>query len=107
MKYYFISDIKIHNQKQYNLYLTVIDKVFSRYKGKYPAVDNHPEVIEGDWNSDRLVIVSFDSRTDFEDFYYSKDYQEILKHRLNSVYCTNLLVKGKDEKNNSFIEDSD
>ena len=102
MSYYFIASIKIHNQKEYKKYLAKIDEIFSRYKGTYLAVDSQPDVIEGDWNSDRIVRMSFDTKTNFEDFYYLIEYQGILKHRLNSAYCTSLLVKGKNYHNNNL-----
>jgi len=100
MSYYFVANIKIHDQNEYNKYLEKIYEVFSRYNGKYLAVDKNPKIIEGDWNYSRIIIIEFNSKSDFNDFYYSKDYQEILKHRLISSECNSLLVKGKNADTN-------
>ena len=94
--YYFIADIKINDMNEYQKYLDKVDEIFSGYKGKYLVLDDNPKVLEGDCKHSRTVIISFDTEQDFNEWYYSKDYQEILKFRLNSAECDTILVKGKE-----------
>lgn len=94
MPYYFIANIKIHNEQEYKKYIVKSGKIFSRYNGEYLAVDNNPEVLEGDWKYSRTVIIKFDSREEFSNWYNSPEYQEILRHRLSSSDCDTILVKG-------------
>ena len=98
MSYFFLAHIKINDEKEYQKYLDHADEVFARYKGRYLAVDNSPEILEGDWGYDRAVVIQFESRKDFMEWYNSKGYQEILKFRLKAADCDSILVKGKEFK---------
>ena len=73
-----------------------VDEVFKKYKGKYLCVDDKPKIIEGKLDSARLVLIEFESENDFNDWYYSNDYQTILKHRLRGAVCNSITVKGSD-----------
>jgi uncharacterized protein (DUF1330 family) len=94
MKYYFVAQIKIHNQIEYQKYLDKVDDIFSKFKGKYLAVDNFPIRLEGKWDYTKSVIIEFNSKKDFNDWYYSTEYQKILKHRLNAAACDTILLEG-------------
>jgi uncharacterized protein (DUF1330 family) len=94
MAYFFIAQIKINDKAGYQNYVSRAGEIFSKYRGKYLAVDNNPEVLEGRWNYTRTVLIRFDSRNDFNDWYHSEEYQEILKYRLKSADCDSLLVEG-------------
>jgi uncharacterized protein (DUF1330 family) len=94
MSVYFVVQAKIRDEAEYGRYLEVIDDVFSRYKGEYLAVDDAPVVLEGTWDYSRVVIIRFDTRDEFDEWYYSRDYQEILKYRLNGANCDTLLING-------------
>jgi uncharacterized protein (DUF1330 family) len=96
MIHYFIAQIKIHNQDEYEKYLEKVDDIFSKYKGEYLAVDENPLLLEGDWNYTKSVLIKFNSKQDFADWYYSDDYQQILKHRLSASECDTILLKGLD-----------
>jgi uncharacterized protein (DUF1330 family) len=94
MVHYFLAQVKINNPDEYQKYLDKIDDVFSRYKGEYLSVDESPIILEGDWKYDKTVIIKFKSKQDFEDWYFSDDYQEILRYRLNSSKCDTVLLEG-------------
>lgn len=94
MAYYFIVSIAIHDEAEYQRYIDQCDAVFAKYKGKYLAVDNAFEVIEGSSDGTRKVIIRFDTKEDFDSWYYSEDYQAILTHRLGGATCNAVLVKG-------------
>ena len=98
MPYYFIAQIKITDPVEYQKYLDSAGEVFSKYKGMYLAVDNNPLVLEGSWDYTRTVIIQFESKTDFENWYNSKEYQNILKHRLAGAICDTVLVEGLEVK---------
>ena len=95
MSYYFLAHIRIHDEGEYQKYLDRADEVFARYKGTYVVVDSDPEILEGEWSYDRAVVIQFESREDFMEWYNSEDYQEILKFRLKAADCDTILVKGK------------
>lgn len=95
MSCYFVANIKITDDKEYNNYLAEVDKVFAKYNGKYLALDENPTLLEGKWDYSRSIIIEFESESDFKEWYYSDDYQRILKHRLTAAVCDTILVKGK------------
>ena len=96
MTHYFAAQIRIHDPEEYEKYLENFDEIFSQYKGEYLAIDESPTVLEGKWDYTKSVLVKFSSRQDFEDWYYSEDYQRILKHRLNASDCDTILLEGLD-----------
>jgi uncharacterized protein (DUF1330 family) len=94
MIYYFVAQIRINDPVEYEKYLEHFDEIFSQYKGEYLAIDESPALLEGSWDYTKSVLVKFNSKKDFEDWYYSADYQGILKHRLNAAKCDTILVEG-------------
>lgn len=95
MNYYFVANISINDDQEYQKYLDRAGEIFARYNGRYLAVDNEPELLEGDWNYQRAVLICFDSREDFKAWYDSEKYQDILKYRLKAADCDTILVKGR------------
>jgi uncharacterized protein (DUF1330 family) len=94
MSYYFIAQIKINDETEYQKYIDAADEVFKKYNGEYLSVDDGPKILEGDWNYSRTVLIRFETKDDFNDWYNSTDYQNILSHRLNAAECDTILIKG-------------
>ncbi|WP_319475495.1 DUF1330 domain-containing protein [Marispirochaeta aestuarii] len=95
MSVYFLAQIKIIDDSQYQKYLDKCDEIFSNYKGKYLAVDPRPEIMEGEWNYSRSVLIEFTDKLEFDKWYNSEGYQEILKFRLAGAECDSILITGK------------
>ncbi len=89
-----MAAISIRDKEEYKRYLERADEVFARYGGEYLAVDNDPQVLEGKWESERAVLIRFNSKEEFEAWYRSDDYQAILKHRFRASECNTILIKG-------------
>ena len=94
MKYYFVANIKIDNPDEYQKYLNEADEIFSKYNGKYLALDDSPLVLEGKWDYSRVVIIEFQSKSEFNKWYKSEDYQRILQYRLRAADCDTILIEG-------------
>lgn len=97
MSYYFIAQIKIHDETEYQMYIDKSEEIFMKYNGEYLSVDNAPEILEGKWPYTRSVLIKFKSKNDFKKWYQSDEYGEILRHRLNAAICDSILSKGIDE----------
>ncbi len=93
MSVYFMANILISNDQNYQLYLDLSEEIFARYNGTYLAVDNMPEVLEGEWSYSRAVLIRFDTKEDFDAWYRSDDYQEILQYRLSASKCDSILIQ--------------
>lgn len=90
-----MANILICNDQEYQSYLDRSEEVFARYKGSYLAVDSSPKVLEGEWKYSRAVLIHFDKQADFDAWYRSDEYQEILKYRLSASECDTILIQGK------------
>jgi uncharacterized protein (DUF1330 family) len=95
MKVYFIVSAKMKDEVEYKKYLEKCDEFFCKYKGRYLAVDEDFRIIEGKNNSSRIILIEFDSESDFDEWYKSDEYQGILGFRLNGSDCNSVLVHGK------------
>lgn len=93
MSFLFIVNINITDECMYDKYLEKCDAVFSNFKGTYRVVTDSPEIIEGHWPYRRLVVIEFQCREDFDEWYNSAEYQSILKFRLNGATCASMLVE--------------
>ncbi len=92
MSCYFVAQIRIDKPDEYNKYLEGVDEVFSKFKGKYLAVDTNPLVLEGEWAYSRVVMIEFPNEEEFRRWYESPEYQAIVTHRLKGAKCDTLLV---------------
>jgi len=96
MSIYFTANIKIVNTELYQKYLDRADEVFAKFNGEYLAVDNFPQLLEGSKKHGRMVIIKFETKQDFDRWYFSDEYQELLTLRLAAADCDTVLVKGLD-----------
>lgn len=94
MCYYFVAQIKIKDKNEYQNYIDRAGVIFKKYNGEYLSIDNDPVILEGKWDYTRLVMIKFKSKVDFEDWYNSNEYKEILKYRLTAADCDTILIKG-------------
>jgi len=95
MSVYFIAYIKMKDESEYSKYLEKVDEVFGEYEGRYVVLDDNPEILEGEWEYDRAVMIEFENRNKLHEWYFSEEYQQILKHRLKGAVCRTIVVQGK------------
>ena len=95
MKVYFVVCAKMKDTVEYKKYLEKCDEVFAKYNGRYLAVDENFKVIEGKNDSSRIILIEFESESDFNEWYNSKEYQGIVGYRLDGSDCNSVLVHGK------------
>jgi uncharacterized protein (DUF1330 family) len=96
MSAYFIACINIHDRRLYQKYLDKCDSIFERYEGEYLAVDEAPQTLEGNRSSGRVVLIRFPSEEALRRWYFSEEYQEILRFRLAAAECEAVMVHGRE-----------
>jgi uncharacterized protein (DUF1330 family) len=69
-------------------------KVFQRYSGTLLAADEAPRVVEGQWDREKVVLVSFPDEAAFREWAESPDYQQISEDRRAGADTVVLLVQG-------------
>jgi uncharacterized protein (DUF1330 family) len=94
MTVYAIAQLTITDRAAYNRYQSRFMGVMNRYKGRVLAADEHPQVVEGQWDREKLVLLSFPDEAAFREWADSPDYQQIVKDRKAGSTAVVLLVKG-------------
>jgi uncharacterized protein (DUF1330 family) len=94
MSVYAIAQLWIHDSAAYGRYLNRFMDVFKNYNGRVLVADESPMIIEGAWDGDKVVVLSFPDETSFRAWVESPDYLEIAKDRKAGARSVILLVKG-------------
>ena len=81
MTVYAIASLKITDRDAYNRYQAAFMEVFQRYSGTLLAADEAPRIIEGEWDRDKVVLMSFPDEAAFREWAESPDYQRISEDR--------------------------
>ncbi len=94
MSVYFVGHVKIKDRAAYDRYAEGFPRVFSKFKGTLLAADFEAEVMSGEWDADRLVIMSFPDKPSLMEWLTSDEYREIGVHRDEGADVTAILAKG-------------
>ncbi len=94
MSAYLIAQISITDRTAYSAYEDGFMEIFQRFKGKMLAVDEKPDVLEGEWPCTRTVLVEFPSKEEALAWYRSDDYQALAQHRFSASDGNTVMVNG-------------
>jgi uncharacterized protein (DUF1330 family) len=90
---YAIAALKFTDRDAYNRYQAAFMDVFQRYSGTLLAADEAPRVIEGEWNRDKVVLMSFPDEASFREWAESPEYQRISEDRRTGADTVVVLVQ--------------
>ena len=96
MTVYALAQLTIHDRARYDRYQSRFMEVLKRHKGRVLAADERPQVVEGTWEREKVVLLSFADEAAYRAFAESADYQAIAVDRLAGADAVVLLVKGID-----------
>lgn len=94
MPVYVVAQGRIENREMLDQYVSKAIPTITGAGGRILGFDETPEMIEGDVEHPRTVILEFPSREAFRTWYDSSDYQAILPLRLDSTPGTLIVVNG-------------
>ena len=94
MTVYAIAQLRFTDRAAYDRYQMRFMGVFSRYRGTLLAADEHPQIVEGSWDREKVVLMSFPDQHEFRSWSESAEYQEISKDRDAGADTVVLLVEG-------------
>jgi uncharacterized protein (DUF1330 family) len=94
MTVYALAQLSMKNREAYNRYQARFMGVFRKFRGTLLAADEHPAVLEGTWERDKVVLMSFPSEEAFREWQESEAYLEIAKDRKEGAHAVVLLIKG-------------
>jgi uncharacterized protein (DUF1330 family) len=91
---YAIAQLRFTDRAAYDRYQMRFMDVFGHYRGTLLAADERPQVVEGRWDRDKVVLMSFPDEAEFRCWSESLEYQNISKDREAGADAVVLLVKG-------------
>jgi uncharacterized protein (DUF1330 family) len=94
MTVYVIVQLKITDRAAYDRYQAHFFDVFKKFSGRLLSADESPTVLEGTWDRDKLVLMSFPDEAAFQAWASSPEYLEISKDRKAGAQGIVLLAKG-------------
>jgi len=94
MTLYVIAQLKVMDRAAYDRYQARFFDVFRKFNGQLLSADESSSVVEGDWNRDKLVLMSFPDEAAYRAWADSPEYLEISKDRKAGAQAVVLLAKG-------------
>ena len=94
MTVYAIAQLRFTDRAAYDRYQVRFMEVFRQYRGTLLAADERPQVVEGCWDREKVVLMSFPDEAEFRSWSESPQYQSISKDREAGADSVVLLVKG-------------
>jgi uncharacterized protein (DUF1330 family) len=91
---YAIAELRFTDREAYHRYQAAFMEVFRRYSGTLLAADEAPRVIEGQWDRDKVVLMSFPDEAAFREWAESPDYQRISEDRRAGADTVVVLAQG-------------
>lgn len=96
MTVYAVAQLRFTDRGAYDRYQARFMEVFTRFSGRLLAADEAPQVVEGSWDREKFVLMSFPDAAAFRDWSESTAYQEISRDRRAGADAVVLLVRGLD-----------
>ena len=94
MTVYVIVQLKMTDRAAYDRYQARFFDVFKKFQGRLLSADESPVVLEGAWDREKLVLMSFPDEAEFRAWADSPEYLEISKDRNAGAQGIVLLAKG-------------
>ena len=94
MAVYVIAQLSFRDRPAYDRYQGRFMGVFQKFDGRLLAADEKPRALEGAWERDKVVMMSFPDEAAATRFMESPEYREIAVDRIKGAEALVLLVKG-------------
>jgi uncharacterized protein (DUF1330 family) len=94
MPAYVVARLTITDKETYARYSAGFMDIFMPHGGKVLAVDEAPEIIEGDWRCTRTVLLEFPNKDVMRAWYGSAEYQSLVQHRFAASTADIVLLDG-------------
>ena len=94
MSAYVIVEIEILDPAGYEEYKKLASATVENYGGKYVVRGGRTEVLEGDWNPKRIVVLKFESVRRAKEWLICEEYREPRKMRHRTAKTNMIVVEG-------------
>jgi uncharacterized protein (DUF1330 family) len=83
---YFVVNVEVRDPEGYKEYTSQTPGTVDRYGGRFVARGGTVDVLEGQWDPKRVVLIEFPDRERALEWYHSAEYQAIIP--LREKYAT-------------------
>ena len=89
-----IFNIDVTNPEDYNEYITKVKPIVEKYGGEYIVRSGTNQVVEGNWQYSRTIVLKFPSYEKALEWYNSEEYQPIKQIRLDNAISNGIIIQG-------------
>ncbi|GJL95687.1 MAG: hypothetical protein DHS20C05_20920 [Hyphococcus sp.] len=90
---YAISHVSVKDDDLYHRFWSRFEKVIIRYEGQILSADAHPGLIEGAWEEDIVLLLSFPSKAAFEAWQNSLECKKLINDKQQSASFSTILAE--------------
>lgn len=94
MKVYIVASIRIIDMERFSIYGQRVAELLPIHGGRFIIRGGDSQVIDGDWEPDRIVVIEFPSRQAYQAFHDDPAYQEVVPIRQSASHASLVLVEG-------------
>ncbi|HYE46832.1 MAG TPA: DUF1330 domain-containing protein [Caulobacter sp.] len=94
MSHYVVAQMTITDRDSYGRYQAAFMPVLMQYGGRLLAATEAPQVVEGDWAHQKIILLSFADEAAMRRWAESPEYQAISTDRKAGAYGVVLSVPG-------------
>jgi uncharacterized protein (DUF1330 family) len=94
MPVYVLAQLKFKDRRAYDRYQAAFAGVFRQFNGRLLVADESPQVLEGGWTRDKVVLMSFPDEASCLAWSGSPAYQAIAVDRKAGADAVVLMLKG-------------
>lgn len=98
MSVYIIAQLRFTRRELYDRYQARFFEVFRKFSGKLLVADERPQVLEGTFERDKVVVLEFPDAQAAMEFQESEDYAEIALDRKAGADAVVIMVRGLKEQ---------
>jgi uncharacterized protein (DUF1330 family) len=94
MAAYVIAQVTITDPQGFEEYRKMVPATIAHYGGKFVARGGKTEILEGDWDPARLVIIEFENAERARQWWASEEYREAKQLRQRTAQTNLIIVDG-------------
>ena len=94
MPAYVIANIDVHDPEGYEAYKALSGPAAAAYGGRFVARGGATEVLEGDWEPHRVVVLEFPDLATARRWYDSPEYREARAARATTATASLIVTEG-------------
>lgn len=94
MSVFVLAQLNFKDESRYRSYQASFPEVFAQSGGELMIADETPELLEGDWYGDKVVLLRFADREAAQAFLHSPAYQDISVDRKAGADTVSLMLRG-------------